>query len=81
MLHYAPLYTTFDRRSIGGCFYDPTLTKEEEEKYKQTPFLPNAQDIAGRLIETPAFIDASHESLRDVCDAIIKVMANIGKLT
>ena len=24
LLHTAPLFTEFDRRSIGGCFYDPT---------------------------------------------------------
>ena len=77
LLHCAPLYTTFDRRSIGGCFYDPTLTKEEEEKYKQTPFLPNAQDIATRLIETPAFADVTPGSLEEICTAIIKVMKNI----
>tara|TARA_B100000315_G_C14474571_1_gene539990 strand:+ start:537 stop:848 length:312 start_codon:yes stop_codon:yes gene_type:complete len=80
LLHSAQLYRSFNKRSIVGCFYDPHLTKKEEEKYKQTPSLLVAEDLAQRLIELPAFIDVTMESLSEICEGMLKVMENIDEL-
>lgn len=81
LLHTAPLFTTFDRRALGGCFYDPTLTPVEEKKYRQIVSLPVAEDMAQRLISTTAFIDDDRQWIKQVCRAIIKVMNQAQALT
>ena len=81
LLHTAPLFTTFDLHSIGGCFYDPSLTPEEELKARKTPSLPVAEDLAQRLFTLPAYIDLEHEELKKVAAAIIKVMEHIDELS
>lgn len=80
LLHTAPLFTSFDRCAIGGCFYDPTLSRAEEKKYQKIRKLPVAEDMAQRLIGTTAFIDTNRQYLKEICLAIIKVMTNVNDL-
>ncbi len=78
LLHTAPLFTTINRRAFGGCFYDPTLTPEEERR--PAPSLPVAEDLARRLISLPPFTDVARESLEEVAGAMRKVMEHLGDL-
>lgn len=80
LLHTAPLFTSFDLRSIGGCFYDPSLTPEEGERARQAPSLPVAEDIGQRLFSLPAYADVSLESLEEMAEAIIEVMQRVDEL-
>lgn len=79
MLHTAPLFNSFDLRSIGGCFYDPTISAEDAAK-REVPSLPVTEDLANRLIGTPAFVDVTTESLEEACAAMIKVIENVEAL-
>ena len=80
LLHTVPLFTGFDRRLLGGCFYDHTLKAEEEAKHYQVSSLPVAEDVLKRLISMHAYADVSKESLIDICKGIYKVMENVEKL-
>jgi len=80
LLHAAPLFTTFDRRSIGGVFYDPSL-RPEEERGRKPPSLPVAEDLATRLITVPAYTEVDRNGLADVADAMRKVMENLDDLS
>ena len=75
LLHAAPLFTTVDRRELGGCFYDPTRPESPAR-----PSLPVAEDLNQRLISLPGFIDVTRESLGEVADAIRKVMTRLDEL-
>ncbi|HRU06189.1 MAG TPA: DegT/DnrJ/EryC1/StrS family aminotransferase [Candidatus Brocadiia bacterium] len=79
LLHAAPLFTTFDRRSLGGVFYDPT--RPEQELGKKPPSLPVAEDLATRLITVPAYTDVERDSLAQVADAMRKVVDNLDDLS
>lgn len=81
LLHTAPLFTDFDRRTLGGCFYDPTRDRPEAGRLpKDAVSLPNAEDLSRRLIGMPAFTDVESESLEQVADAIRKVMDRLADL-
>jgi dTDP-4-amino-4,6-dideoxygalactose transaminase len=74
LLHKAPLFTTFDRTTLGGCFYDPaTYTGAPVEP----PTLPVTEDVCTRLLGTYAFVDVSEEFIRQVGDAFRKVMSSL----
>ncbi|MGD9496134.1 MAG: DegT/DnrJ/EryC1/StrS family aminotransferase [Armatimonadota bacterium] len=75
LLHAAPLFTTVDRRALGGCFYDPTRTEPPER-----PSLPVAEDLNQRLISMHAFTDVERESLAQVAAAMRKVMTHLDEL-
>ncbi|MBM3475713.1 MAG: DegT/DnrJ/EryC1/StrS family aminotransferase [Armatimonadetes bacterium] len=75
LLHAAPLFTTVDRRTLGGCFYDPTGSDVPAR-----PSLPVAEDLNQRLVSLPAFIDVTRESLAEVAAAMRKVMQRLGEL-
>ncbi|NQU09382.1 DegT/DnrJ/EryC1/StrS family aminotransferase [bacterium] len=76
LLHTAPLFTEFDRRSIGGCFYDP----EADAAPRPVVGLPAAEDVAGRLVGTPAYADTDEESLHQMAAGIRKVMDQVDRL-
>jgi len=77
LLHTAPLFTTFDRRMIGGCFYDP-------QSYTGQPIAPPSllvtEDVCARLLSTYAFVDVSEDFLRQIAAAFHKVMSNVDAL-
>lgn len=75
LLHAAPLFTTVDRRELGGCFYDPTRSDVPSR-----PTLAVAEDINQRLISLPGFIDVTAESLAQVAAAMRKVMERLEEL-
>lgn len=75
LLHAAPLFTSVDRRELGGCFYDPT-----DPEPRPRPSLPVTEDINRRLIGLPGFIDVSRESLIEVAGAMRKVMTRLEEL-
>lgn len=77
LLHRAPLFTTFDRTQIGGCFYDPTA-------YTGSPCepvtLPVTEDVCKRLLSTYAFVDVSETYLEQIALAFRKVLRNLDRL-
>lgn len=75
LLHAAPLFTSVNRRELGGCFFDPTRSDEPKK-----PTLPVAEDINQRLISLPGFVDVSRESLTEVAAAMCKVMERLTEL-
>lgn len=78
LIHRSPLFTSFDRRELGGCFYDPTSYKGPPVK---PPSLPVTEDVCTRLMGCYAFVDVSEEFLLQVAAAVRKVMANLDQLT
>ena len=75
LLHTAPLFTNFDLRSIGGCFYDPSLTPEQAVREKIS--LPVAEDLSQRLLTIPAYVDVEEESLHQTAQAVWKVLSQV----
>ncbi|MBU0609191.1 MAG: DUF1998 domain-containing protein, partial [Armatimonadetes bacterium] len=75
LLHAAPLFTTVDRRDLGGCFYDPT---RDDPPARLS--LPVAESLNQRLISLPGLIDVERESLTEVAAAMRKVMARLDEL-
>lgn len=76
-LHKAPLFTTFDRTTLGGCFYDPTVYRGEPVA---PPDLPVTEDVCGRLLSTYAFVDVDAEYLEQTGAAVRKVMTHLDRL-
>lgn len=76
LLHTAPLFTKFDKRSVGGCFYDPT----ESTAMRPVPRLPVAEDIATRLISMYAYIDTDEQFFTEAIAGIRKVLENVDQL-
>jgi len=77
LLHTAPLFTDFDLRSVGGCFYDPSRRKEE---VREVVSLPVAEDLSQRLVTLPAFVDVEESSLEQTADAMRKVLSQVDAL-
>jgi len=77
LLHKAPLFNTFDRRSIGGCYYDPETYAAPSEDYA---VLPVTEDVCTRLLSTYAFIDVDEAYLHQLAAAVAKVMGNLDAL-
>lgn len=78
LLHTAPLFTTFDRTTLGGCFYDP---KAYTGGPVAPPSLPVTEDVCTRLLGTYAFVDVDEAFIHQIGDAFEKVMANLDHLT
>jgi len=76
LLHTAPLFTEFDRRSVGGCFYDPTT----ETAPRPPASLPVAEDVAARLVSIYAYIDVEEDEIRQMVTGIRKVMERVAEL-
>jgi len=77
LLHKAPLFTTFDRTQIGGCFYDPTRYAGEPV---EAVSLPVTEDVCARLLSTYAFVDVDEPYLLDIADAFRKVMTHLDQV-
>lgn len=75
LLHAAPLFTSVNRRELGGVFYDHTRTDTPDR-----PSLPVAETLNRRLISVQGFIDVTRESLEQVAAAMRKVMENLDEL-
>ena len=77
LLHKAPLFTTFDRTQLGGCFYDP-------ESYAGPPIeptpLPVTEDVCTRLLSTYAFVDVDEDYLVQIAQAFRKAMTHLDQL-
>jgi perosamine synthetase len=80
LLHTAPLFTAFDLRSIGGCFYDPSLTPAQAARCRQIPSLPASEDVARRIIGLYAYVDVTPESMAEVAEAMAEVMERVAAL-
>lgn len=75
LLHAAPLFTSVNRRGLGGVFYDPTRDDTPER-----PSLPVAETLNRRLISLPGWVDVQRASLEQVADAMRKVMTHLDEL-
>lgn len=75
LLHSAPLFTTFDRRTLGGCFYDPQVAGP-----MAPPRLPVSEDLATRLVGMYAYIDIEEACIRQMIEGIRKVMDRVDRL-
>ncbi len=75
MLHKAPLFTTFDRRELGGVTYDPTRSWEEVTR---TVTLPNCERLSQQLVSLPRLEGASQRYVRGCGRAMKKVLAGMG---
>lgn len=78
MLHKAPLFTTLDRRILGGACYDPTRPWEET---LSTVSLPNSERLAEQLVSFPRLDTASQRYVRGCGRAIKKVLQGMGVRT
>ncbi len=76
LLHTAPLFTSFDLHSVGGCFYNP----QQAAGPSAAPSLPHSEDVAGRLIGMEAYIGLEPETMRKMAAGIRKVMDNLDLL-
>ncbi len=78
LIHRSPLFTTFDRRSLGGCFYDPVTYQGPSV---EAPSLPVTEDVCTRLFGCYAFVDVKEAFLLQMAGAVRKVMANLDRLS
>ncbi len=78
LIHRSPLFTSFDRRTLGGCFYDPVSYQGPPVV---PPSLPVTEDVCTRLFGCYAFVDVSEEFLLQMAAAVRKVMANLDELS
>jgi dTDP-4-amino-4,6-dideoxygalactose transaminase len=75
MLHQAPLFTEFDRRTLGGCFYDPTRPYEEISRLVS---LPVTERLGRELVtlsyqlyrSTESYVRSCGRGLRKVLKAL-----------
>ncbi len=75
MLHQAPLFTSFDRRRIGGGCYDATRPWAENIS---TVRLPVCERVGQQLVSLPPVFNIADESFARSCGrAIKKVLAGL----
>lgn len=67
MLHQAPLFTTLDRRALGGGCYDPTRPWEENLSKGS---LPVCERVSQQLVRFPRFDQASEKFVRACGNAL-----------
>ncbi len=72
MLHQAPIFTTIDRRQLGGGCYDPTRPWHENVS---TVRLPVSERMAHQLVSFPRLDQASEEFVRSCGRVLRKVVA------
>ena len=73
LLHTAPLFTTFDLHSMGGCFYDP----QNEKKPGPVISLPHSEGIAGLLVGMEAYAGVDERTVAQMAVGIRKVMERV----
>lgn len=69
LLHQTPMFTSLDRRQLGGCFYDPTRPWSEQCKVAS---LPVTEDIAKRLVSMSFGLYLSKEEYVRTCGRALK---------
>ena len=74
MLHKAPLFSTFNRPSLGGVCYDPTRSWEET---LQPVSLPVTEQMELQLVRLPPLDTASEKFVRRCGYAMKKVMLSL----
>ncbi|HQE81916.1 MAG TPA: DegT/DnrJ/EryC1/StrS family aminotransferase [Candidatus Hydrogenedentes bacterium] len=78
LIHRSPLFTSFDRRTLGGCFYDPVSYQGPPVA---PPSLPVTEDVCTRLFGCYAFVDVAEEFLLQMAEAMRKVMTSLDQLS
>jgi len=73
LLHAAPLFTTFDLKSIGGCFFNP----EDSHAAHPIVHLPISEDITGRLVGMEAYVEVDTAVMANMAAGIRKVMERV----
>ncbi len=74
MLHQAPLFTTLDRRALGGGCYDPTRPWEEN---LSSVSLPVCERVSQQLVSFPRLDQASEQFVRSSGKALRRVMTSM----
>jgi len=74
MLHQAPIFTSLDRRALGGCCYDPTRPWSENVV---TVSLPVCERLSQQLVSFPRFDRASEKFVRSCGRALRKVTTTL----
>jgi perosamine synthetase len=69
LLHQSPLFTSFDRRQLGGGCYDPTRPWSEQCR---SISLPVTESIAQRLVSMPYQLYLSKESYVRSCGRALR---------
>jgi len=69
LLHQTPLFSSFDRRQIGGGCYDPTRPWSDQCKKAS---LPVTESIAKRLVSMPYTLYRSEEKYVRSCGQALK---------
>jgi perosamine synthetase len=70
LLHQAPLFTSFDSRSLGGGCFDPTRPWCDTNRHVS---LPTSERLAQQLISFPRFEKESEKFVRSCGRALRKV--------
>lgn len=74
MLHRAPLFTSVNRRALGGGCYDPTRVDAGDDKPVS---LPVCERLTHQLVSMPRLDGASDRYVRQCAHAIKKVLAGL----
>jgi len=74
LLHQAPLFTSFDRCSLGGGCYDPTRPLCDTNR---TVSLPTSERLACQLVSFPRFENESERFVRACGRALRKVLISL----
>lgn len=80
LLHLAPLYNHFDRRSLGGCFYDPTRPELAHGLGYLPGSLPVTEGLCQRLVSLPALADVPEGVVTQIGAALRKVALHAAAL-
>ena len=80
LLHLAPLYNHFDRRSLGGCFYDPARPELAHGLGYLPGALPVTEGLCQRLVSLPALTDVPEAVVAQIGAALRKVALHTAAL-
>jgi dTDP-4-amino-4,6-dideoxygalactose transaminase len=74
LLHQAPLFTSFDPRSLGGGCFDPTRSWAETNRVIS---LPTCERLARQLVSFPRFEKESEKFVRSCGRALRRVLVSL----
>ena len=80
LLHLAPLFNRFDRRTVGGCFYDPTRPELAQGLGYRRGSLPATEAICEQIVSLPALTDVPETVVTQIGRAIRKVAGQCHRL-
>lgn len=81
LLHLAPLFNRFDRRQLGGCFYDPARPEQAGGLGYQKGALPMTEAVCNQIVSLPALTDVTESVVEQIGLAIAKVARQSRRLT